>query len=268
MEGAKSRREGAGVKSRGTTESTTAGPVSRPTMMEVGLPNLWKERGMGEQRVKGVGQESQEDGQEKDRGEEKKTGIQQMRGVSGKTDSLDGGTSSCSPPRSTSTNPQRGQSLSRPRRGRSHRRDDRVNYRPPEREWWRGPSQPKKGGQHKQQRQQRKRQKPLEGAGTGAQAAAQEQSPSQGQSLRWGRLFGSSLGSPSRAEGAEQRAKGQKTRPPSGWLSLDRSVLDLVAQTIGAGSGKKAESPATLAQTQNTPPPTSTKPTEAKQQSP
>lgn len=68
-----------------------------------------------------------------------------MRGVNGKTDRLAGGTSSCSPPKSTSTNPQRGQSLSRQRRGRSHQRDDRADYRPPEREWWRGPSQVKRG---------------------------------------------------------------------------------------------------------------------------
>lgn len=42
-------------------------------------------------------------------------------------------------------------------------------------------------------------------------------------------------------------------RPPSGWLSLDRSVLDLVAQTIGAGSGKKTESQATPPHIQKTP---------------
>lgn len=115
---------------------------------------------------------------------------------------------------------------------------------------------------------QEKDTKPLEAAGTGAQAAAQEESPSQGQSLRWGRLFGSSVGAPLRMEAAEQKAKAQKTRPPSGWLSLDRSVLDLVAQTIGAGSGKKAEPPATPTHTQTTLPPTSTQPTETRQHSP
>lgn len=108
---------------------------------------------------------------------------------------------------------------------------------------------------------------PLEGAGTKAAAAAQEESPSQGQSLRWGRLFGSTVGSPSKVNGAEQRAKTQKTRPPSGWLNLDRSVLDLVAQTIGGGSAKKAEPPGTPTHAaQTTAPPTSTRPTEAKQQ--
>ncbi|KAG7489343.1 iporin isoform X1 [Solea senegalensis] len=56
--------------------------------------------------------------------------------------------------------------------------------------------------------------------------------------LRWSRLFGSSPW-----EGPGLRGRGQKTRPPSGWLALDRSVLDLVVHTIGAGSGKKAEPP-------------------------
>uniref|UniRef100_A0A7N8Y755 RUN and SH3 domain containing 2 n=1 Tax=Mastacembelus armatus TaxID=205130 RepID=A0A7N8Y755_9TELE len=108
---------------------------------------------------------------------------------------------------------------------------------------------------------QEKEPKPPEVTGTGAQGSAQEESPSQGQSLRWGRLFGSNVGSPSRVE---PRAKAQKTRPPSGWLSLDRSVLDLVGQTILAGGGKKVEPPATTTHTQNTPPPTSNQPAETK----
>lgn len=53
-------------------------------------------------------------------------------------------------------------------------------------------------------------------------------------------------------------------RPPSGWLGLDRSVLDFVALTIGAGPGKKAELPATPTRTQSTAPPASTYPAEAK----
>ncbi|XP_016524629.1 iporin isoform X1 [Poecilia formosa] len=82
----------------------------------------------------------------------------------------------------------------------------------------------------------------------------QDESPSQGQSLRWGRLFGSTVGSPQRAESAELRARAQKTRPPSGWLSLDRSILDLVAVTIGAGGAKKAEPPTTPTHGQTTAP--------------
>ncbi|XP_038144042.1 iporin isoform X1 [Cyprinodon tularosa] len=82
----------------------------------------------------------------------------------------------------------------------------------------------------------------LEGAAV--RSSSQDESPSQGQSLRWGRLFGSTAGSPQRPEAAELRAKTQKTRPPSGWLAFDRSLLDLVA-VIGAGGGKKAEPPVT-----------------------
>ncbi|KAM8885587.1 AP-4 complex accessory subunit RUSC2 isoform 2-T2 [Spinachia spinachia] len=100
------------------------------------------------------------------------------------------------------------------------------------------------------------------------EAAALEGSPSQGPGRRWGRLFGSSVGSPSKAEPPEQKAKALNTRPPSGWLSLDRTVLDLVAQTIGAGSLKKAEPPAAPVCLQPPPAPTTTQPTEARQQSP
>ncbi|KAM4746554.1 AP-4 complex accessory subunit RUSC2 isoform 2-T2 [Anableps anableps] len=91
-----------------------------------------------------------------------------------------------------------------------------------------------------------------EDAGSGVRTSTQEQSPSQGQSLRWGRLFGSTVGSPQKAEPAELRARAQKTRPPSGWLALDRSILDLVAVTIGAGGGKKAEPPTTPTHGQTT----------------
>lgn len=51
-------------------------------------------------------------------------------------------------------------------------------------------------------------------------------------------------------------------RPPSGWLSLDRSVLDFVAQTIGVG--KKTESSDTPTCTQTTHPMAPTPPAEAK----
>ncbi|MEQ2256935.1 hypothetical protein ILYODFUR_029182, partial [Ilyodon furcidens] len=51
----------------------------------------------------------------------------------------------------------------------------------------------------------------VEDSGCGVLASSQEESPSQGQSLRWGRLFGSTVGSPHRAEGAELRVKTQKT---------------------------------------------------------
>ncbi|XP_037535897.1 iporin [Nematolebias whitei] len=84
----------------------------------------------------------------------------------------------------------------------------------------------------------------LQVLGTGVQSAAQEEHPPHGQSLRWSRLFGSTVGSPLRVDTTEPRARTQKTRAPSGWLALDRSVMDLVALAIGAGSRKKAEHPA------------------------
>lgn len=52
------------------------------------------------------------------------------------------------------------------------------------------------------------------------------------QGLRWGRLFGA--GNPSKMEKNDQKSV-RKQRLPSGWLSLDRSVLDLVAYTVGVG---------------------------------
>ncbi|XP_023813870.1 iporin-like isoform X2 [Oryzias latipes] len=82
--------------------------------------------------------------------------------------------------------------------------------------------------------------------------AAPRGRPAQAQSLRWGRLFGG------RREGAKQNTKPPKSRPPSGWLGLDGSVLDLVALTVGPGSGRKAEPPPSPAHT--TAPPTETRP--------
>ncbi|XP_013875146.1 iporin isoform X4 [Austrofundulus limnaeus] len=98
---------------------------------------------------------------------------------------------------------------------------------------------------------------PRQDPGTGVQ----EKSPSQGQSLRWIRLFGSAVGSPLRGGGAEPRGRSQRTRTPSGWLGLDRSVLDLVALTIGVGGAKKAEPPASPTTAPN-------RPTETNQLSP
>ncbi|KAG9353765.1 hypothetical protein JZ751_011888 [Albula glossodonta] len=52
------------------------------------------------------------------------------------------------------------------------------------------------------------------------------------QGLRWGRLFGAGVRSSPQHQKAEQRPK---SRLPSDWLSLDKSMLDLMAQTVGAG---------------------------------
>ncbi|XP_076586206.1 AP-4 complex accessory subunit RUSC2 isoform X2 [Chaetodon auriga] len=298
MEGVGSRREGGGVNSRlkkegATAESMTAGPVSRQTMIEVGFANLWKERGMSGQRVKGVGQESQgegEDGQEKDRRKDKDKdtadeGRQRQDRQAGWwyqlmqssqvyiDQSTEGSKFVKTEKRKKSSERRHGQLPPtregvvegaessqegegyRSRKSSSSSSGESVGSRG--RPSWMGSPPESVVNQEKEI-------KPLKVTGTGAQAAAQEESPSQGQGLRWGRLFGSSVGSPSRVEGAEQRAKAPTTRPPSGWLSLDRSVLGLVAQTIGGGSGKKAEPPSTPTHTQTT----SAQPAEAKQQSP
>ncbi|XP_071339907.1 AP-4 complex accessory subunit RUSC2 isoform X2 [Trachinotus anak] len=298
MEGVKSRREGAGIRSGmrkegGAAESMAAGPVSRPATMEVGFANLWKEKGMGEQRVKGVGQESQEegeDGQERDRRKKKDRDLadegrqrqdrqagwwyQLMQSSQVYIDqSAEGSKFVKTEKRKKSSERRQGQlpptregvveGAESSQEGEGYKSRKSTSSSSEESAGSRGkPSW--MGSPPESVLNQEKETKPLEVAGTGVQAAAREESPSHGQSLRWGRLFGSSLGSPSRVEGAEQKAKGQKTRPPSGWLGLDRSVLDLVAQTIGAGSGKKAEPPAALNHTQKTPTPT--QPTEAKQQ--
>lgn len=300
MEGVGSRREGRLRKEGGTTENMTAGPVSKQTMMKVGLANLWKERGVSGQRVKGVGQESQEEGkdeQEKDRRKEKEKDLtdegrlrqdrqagwwyQLMQSSQVYIDQSAEGSKFVKTEKRKKSSERRHGQLPPTREGvvegaessqegegfRSRKSSSSSSVesagsrgRP---SWMGSPPESVVN-----QENQEKETTPLKVAGTGAQAAAPEESPSQGQSLRWGRLFGSSVGSPSRVEGTEQRAKPPTTRPPSGWLSLDRTVLDFVAQTIGAGSGKKGEAPATPTHTQSTPPPRSTRPTEAKQQSP
>lgn len=79
--------------------------------------------------------------------------------------------------------------------------------------------------------------------GVQAQAGAGEDGSAQ--VLRWGRLFGA--GNASKIEKSEQKSV-RKQRLPSGWLSLDRSVLDLVAQSVGVG--KKAEQQSFTSQSQ------------------
>ncbi|CAJ1069380.1 iporin isoform X2 [Xyrichtys novacula] len=300
MEGVGSRKEG-GVNSRlrkegRTSESMTAGCLNRQTAMDVGF--LWKDRGMGGPRVKGVGQESQEegeDGQENDRRREKEKdmaeeGRQRQERQAGwwyqlmqssqvyidqstegskfiktekKKKSSERRNGQPPPTREGvvegAESSQEGEGF-RSRKSSSSSSGDSAGSRG--RPSWMGSPPESVLSQEKETKAQKGP------TGTGAPAAASDESPSQGQSLRWGRLFGSSVGSPSRVEGADLRGKTQTTRPPSGWLSLDRSVLDLVAQTIGAGNGKKAEPPVTPNHTQASPPPRSAQPAEAKHKSP
>lgn len=75
---------------------------------------------------------------------------------------------------------------------------------------------------------------------------------SQGQGLRWGRLFGSSFSSSK--EGVESKRKAQKSRPPSGWLSLDSSVFNFVAQTITTGIVKRPDLTSSPSESQPTMP--------------
>ncbi|XP_061222684.1 AP-4 complex accessory subunit RUSC2 isoform X3 [Neopsephotus bourkii] len=68
-----------------------------------------------------------------------------------------------------------------------------------------------------------------------AAAAPQEESspsaPESSQPIKWGHLFGSRK---------VQKEPRQPNRLPSGWLSLDKSVLQLVAQTVGASMWREA----------------------------
>ncbi|XP_056313475.1 AP-4 complex accessory subunit RUSC2 isoform X2 [Danio aesculapii] len=64
----------------------------------------------------------------------------------------------------------------------------------------------------------------------GLQAQAEAEEDGSAQVLRWGRLFGA--GNSSKKENIEQKSV-RKQRLPSGWLSIDHSVLDLVAQSVG-----------------------------------
>ncbi|XP_066469872.1 AP-4 complex accessory subunit RUSC2 isoform X2 [Tiliqua scincoides] len=61
--------------------------------------------------------------------------------------------------------------------------------------------------------------------------AQKEGAPAESGQPKWGRLFGSRK---------LPRDPKQASRLPSGWLSLDRSVLQLVAQTVGAGVRREA----------------------------
>ncbi|XP_034397577.1 iporin [Cyclopterus lumpus] len=293
MEGVGARAEGAKPRLRSegatTTATESATAVRRPDTME----DLWKERGMSGQRMKGVGQESQgdgEDGREKAGRKEKEKdvaeeGRQRQERQAGWWYQL-----------MQSSQVYIDQSAegskfvkTEKRRKPSERRQNRL---PPTREGvvegaessQEGEGQSSRNGSGSSGESSGSRGRPSwmgsppdsvlnqEKEAKPPGGAAQEESASQGQGLRWGRLFGAGVGSPTRAEPAEQKGKAQKTRPPSGWLSLDRSVLDLVAQTIGAaGGGKKAEPPAAPAhhpQTASPPPPPPTRPTEARQPSP
>ena len=243
MEGVGSRREGGNSRLRkdgATSESMNAGPACRQTMMEVGFANVLKDRGMGGQRVKGVGQESQgeDEGREKDMRKEKDKDMsdegrqrqdrqagwwyQLMQSSQVYIDQSTEGSKFIKTEKRKKSSERRHCQLPptregvvegaessqegegyRSRNSSSSSSGDSAGSRG--RASWMGSPPESVVNQEKET-------KPLKVTGSGAQAAAQEESPSQGQALRWGRLFGSSVGSPLRGEGAEQRAKGPTTR--------------------------------------------------------
>lgn len=246
MEGVGSRMDGAAMNSRlrkegATTENMTAGPDSRLTTMEVGFANLWKERGVGGLRVKGVGQESQGEGenrQEKDRMKEKENVMadegrqrqdrqagwwyQLMQSSQVYIDQSTEGSKFVKTEKRKKSSERRHGHLPPTREGvvegaESSQKEEGYRSRKSSssssgesagsrvRPSWMGSPPESIVNQEKET-------KPLKVTGTGAQAVAQEENPSQGQSLRWGRLFGANVGSPSRVEGAEQRAKAPTTR--------------------------------------------------------
>lgn len=237
MEGVGSRRAGAALNLRkelGRAENPTDGPVSRQTMMEVGFSNMWKERGMGGERVNGVGQDRQgegEDGHEKDRMKEKENdeGRQrQDRQASWWYQLMQ--SSQVYIDRST----EGSKFVKAEKRKKSSER--RHGQLPPARE---GVLEGAESSQKQEGYRSRKSSSSSSGVCAGSRVRpswmgsppesilnqereskaltssgteAQEEHPSQGLSLRWGRLFGATVGSPSRGEGSEQRTKASTAR--------------------------------------------------------
>ncbi|XP_061906660.1 AP-4 complex accessory subunit RUSC2 isoform X2 [Entelurus aequoreus] len=232
------KKEKAGLRREGTWPRTEAS--SDKDSMEAGFAHLWKDRGVGGQRTKGVGQEREDKSEEeveKEARKDRQAGwwFQLMQSSQVYIDQSTEGSKFvktekrktslerryCQPPPSREGVVE-GAESSREGEGRSDKASLRHRGRPS----WMGSPPESVLSQDKEE------------TGGGAPAEAQQESPTQGQSLRWRRLFGSGVCSPT----AEQKVKGHKSRPPSGWLGLDGSVLGLMAQTIGAGGGKKAES--------------------------
>ncbi|XP_051785410.1 AP-4 complex accessory subunit RUSC2 [Erpetoichthys calabaricus] len=69
------------------------------------------------------------------------------------------------------------------------------------------------------------------------------------QRIRWGRLFGADLSTSHKRENLEHRtSRGTKSRLPSGWLNLEKSVLDFMTITVGTGKQKNKTFPCSEAQ--------------------
>lgn len=218
IEGVGSRRGGASVNS--------VKPVNRDTSVEVGISNLWKDRGTAGQRMKGVGQERLEEGKDgqKKETDEARGGRQRQERHAGWWYQLMQ-TSQVYIDQSTEgakfvRNEKRKKSLERrhaqlpPTRegvvegAESSQREEGNTSSSSSSEAagsrarlsWMG--SPPESVIH-----QEKESKPLKLSERREQAAAQDQDSSKGQSLRWGRLFGAGGASHSRVDGAEDRTK-------------------------------------------------------------
>lgn len=225
-EGTWPRIEGVGSR-RGGGSISSVKPVSRETLMEVGISNLWKERGASGQRVKGVGQESQlegGDGRKKEidvaregrQQQERQAGwwYQLMQSSQVYIDQSTGGAKFVrNEKRKKSFERRHGQlpptregvvegaeSSQKEERCRSSSSSSNESAGSRVRLSWMG--SPPESIIH-----QERENKTLKVSDTGDQAPAQEQNHLKGQSLRWGRLFGAVGGSPSRVDGAEEKTK-------------------------------------------------------------
>lgn len=226
-EGTWPRMEGVGSRGGGASGNPVK-PVSRETLMEAGMSNLWKERGVSAQRVKGVGQESRGeggDGRDKEitvaregrQRQEKQAGwwYQLMQSSQVYIDQSTDGAKFVRSEKRKKPLERRHSQLPPTREGvvegaESSQKEE--GYRSSSssssaesagsraRLSWMG--SPPESIIH-----QEKEGKPPKASDTGDQAPAQEQSHLKGQGLRWGRLFGAGGGSPSRVDGAEEKTK-------------------------------------------------------------
>lgn len=224
-EGTWPRIEGVGAK-RGGTSVDSVKPVSGEPLMEVGISHLWKERGTIGQRMKGVGRENLEegkDGQKKEtdeacggrRRQERHAGwwYQLMQSSQVYIDQSKEGAKFV-------RNEKRKKSLERRQAQLPPTREGVVEgaESSQKEEGYRSSSSSNEsagsrvrlswmGSPPESIIHQEKESKPLKGSEMGDQATAQQQNPSKGQSLRWGRLFGAVGGSHSKVDEAEDKTK-------------------------------------------------------------
>lgn len=223
-EGTWPRMEGVGSRGGGASGNPVK-LVSRETRMEEEISNLWKERGMSAQRVKGVGQESEGeggDGQNKEttvaregrQRQEKQAGwwYQLMQSSQVYIDQSTDGTKFVRNEKRKKSLDRRHSQLPPTREGvveGAESSQKQEGYRSSSssaesagsraRLSWMG--SPPESIIH-----QEKESKPPKASDTGDQAPAQEQNHLKGQGLRWGRLFGA-VGGSSRVDGAEEKTK-------------------------------------------------------------